>query len=210
MSSDSAALDPYPEVVSGVVCCVLNQEHPDISCNDDIFLSNTYHAMSVSSLARRNFKDTNNPVTSTVRDLSSTRERSEGHTGRLQGFSKGKLEIGQSSQGDPHNTVHPPTGSAHACSNTLISDGGGAKDGNREMAGGKRTVGFDGHGSYTEKDSGNSKEGKCVIHVNEVQEAKDADVGLIEIPEPELEITQTEAGEYAFESEEDLPNYSDI
>lgn len=69
MSSDSAALDPYPEVVSGVVCCVLNQEHPDISCNDDIFLSNTYHAMSVSSLARRNFKDTNNPVTSTVRDL---------------------------------------------------------------------------------------------------------------------------------------------
>lgn len=78
------------------------------------------------------------------------------------------------------------------------------------MAGGKRIVGFDGHGSYTEKDSGNSKEEKCVIPINEVSEAKDVDVDLIEIPDSELEITQTEACENAFESDEDLPNYSDI
>ncbi|KAG2325758.1 hypothetical protein Bca4012_040239 [Brassica carinata] len=215
--SDSAALDPHPEIVAGVICCLLNQEDPDVPCNDDIFLSNTCHPMSVSSLARRNFKDTNNPVTSSVRDVSATRE---GHTkkktpGRLQGSSQGKPEIGQSSQGtrfraltspDSHNTVHP----AQAYSNSLLSDGAGVKDGNREMAGGKRIVGFDGHGNYTEKDSGNSKEEKCVIPINEVPEANDTDVGLIEIPDPELEITQTETGEYAFESEEELPNYSDI
>ncbi|CDY13201.1 BnaC04g26340D [Brassica napus] len=111
---------------------------------------------------------------------------------------------------DPHPETVPSTGSAQACSNTLLSDGGGAKDGNNEMAGGKRIVGFDGHGSYTEKDSGNSKEEKCVIPINEVSEAKDVDVDLIEIPDSELEITQTEACENAFESDEDLPNYSDI
>ncbi|XP_048633931.1 uncharacterized protein LOC106445460 isoform X2 [Brassica napus] len=181
--SDSAALDPHPEVVGGVICCLLNQEDPDIPCNDDILLSNTCHPMSVSSLARRNFKDTNNPVTSSARDLSATRD---GHTqkktpGRLQVSSKGKPEIGQSSQ-----------------------------DGNKEMAGGKRIVGFDGHGSYTEKESGDSKEEKCVIPINEIVQAKDAVVGLIEIPDPELEITQTEAGDHDFESDEDLPNYSDI
>ncbi|KAG2286936.1 hypothetical protein Bca52824_046540 [Brassica carinata] len=208
---DSAALDPHPEVVGGVICCLLNQEDPDISCNDGILLSNTCHPMSVSSLARRNFKDTNNPITSSARDLPTTWE---GHAqkkipGRLQGSYKGKPEIGQSSQGDSYKTV-PSTGSAQACSNTLLSDGGGAKDGNNEMAGGKRIVGFDGHGSYTEKDSGNSKEEKCVIPINEVSEAKDVDVDLIEIPDSELEITQTEACENAFESDEDLPNYSDI
>ncbi|KAH0884933.1 hypothetical protein HID58_061029 [Brassica napus] len=177
---DSAALDPHPEVVGGVICCLLNQEDPDISCNDGILLSNTCHPMSVSSLARRNFKDTNNPITSSARDLPTTWE---GHT---------------------QKKIPGP------CSNTLLSDGGGAKDGNNEMAGGKRIVGFDGHGSYTEKDSGNSKEEKCVIPINEVSEAKDVDVDLIEIPDSELEITQTEACENAFESDEDLPNYSDI
>ncbi|KAJ0245720.1 Forkhead-associated [Hirschfeldia incana] len=206
MVSDSAALDPHPEVVDGVICCVLNQEDPDIPCNDDIFVSNTCHPMSVSSLARRNFKDTNSPVTSSARGLSATRER---HTqkktpGRLQG----KPESGQSSQGDSHKTV-PPAGSVQGCSNTLLSDGAGAKNGNKEMAGGKRIVGFDGHGNKN-KDSGNSKEEKCLIPVNEVQEAKDADAGLIEIPDPELEITQTEAADHGFESDADLPNYSDI
>ncbi|CAH8369785.1 unnamed protein product [Eruca vesicaria subsp. sativa] len=210
--SDSAVLDPHPEVVDGVICCVLNQEDPDIPCNDDLFVSNTCHPMSVYSLARRNFKDTNNPGTSSIRDLSATRE---GHTqkktpGRLQGSSKGKKEIGQSSQGDSHNTL-PPAGSAQGCSNTLLSDDAGdAKDGNKGMAGGKRIVGHDGNGSYTEKESGNSKEEKGVIPIDEVPEAKDADVGLIEIPDPKLEIAQTEAGEYAFESDEELPNYSDI
>ncbi|KAF2565742.1 hypothetical protein F2Q68_00026402, partial [Brassica cretica] len=208
---NSAALDPHPEIVGGVICCLLNQEDPDIPCNDYILLSNTCHPMSVSSLARRNFKDTNNPVTSSVRDLSATRE---GHTqkktpGHLQGSSKGKPEIGQSSQGDSYKTV-PSTGSAQACSNTLLSDGAGAKDGNKEMAGGKRIVRFDGHGSYTEKNSGNSKEEKCVIPINEVAQANDAAVVLIEIPDPELEMTQTEAGDHDFESDEDLPNYSDI
>lgn len=43
-----------------------------------------------------------------------------------------------------------------------------------------------------------------------MSEAKDVDVDLIEIPDSELEITQTEACENAFESDEDLPNYSDI
>uniref|UniRef100_M4DE99 FHA domain-containing protein n=2 Tax=Brassica campestris TaxID=3711 RepID=M4DE99_BRACM len=209
--SDSAALDPHPEVVGGVICCLLNQEDPDIPCNDDILLSNTCHPMSVSSLARRNFKDTNNPVTSSARDLSATRD---GHTqkktpGRLQVSSKGKPEIGQSSQGESYKIV-PSTGSAQGCSDTMVSDGAGAKDGNKEMAGGKRIVGFDGHGSYTEKESGDSKEEKCVIPINEIVQAKDAVVGLIEIPDPELEITQTEAGDHDFESDEDLPNYSDI
>ncbi|RID65265.1 hypothetical protein BRARA_D00472 [Brassica rapa] len=209
--SDSAALDPHPEVVGGVIYCLLNQEDPDIPCNDDILLSNTCHPMSVSSLARRNFKDTNNPVTSSVRDLSATRE---GHTqkktpGRLQGSSKGKPEIGQSSQGGSYKTV-PSTGSAQACSNTLLSDGAGAKDGSKEMAGGKRIVGFDGHGSYNEKESEDNKEEKCVIPINEMVQAKDSDVGLIDIPDPELEITQTEAGDHDFESDEELPNYSDI
>ncbi|KAF8117369.1 hypothetical protein N665_0011s0088 [Sinapis alba] len=214
--SDSAALDPHPEIVGGVICCVLNQEDPDIPCNDDIFLSNTCHPMSVSSLARRNFKDTNNLVTSSARDLSATRE---GHTQKkIPGRLQGKPEIGQSSQGTrfraltspgSHNIV-PPAGSAQGCSNTLLPDGTGAKDGNREIAGGKRIAGFDGHGSYTEKDSGNSKEEKWVISINKVQEAKDADVGLIEIPDTELEITQTEARDNDFESDEDLPNYSDI
>lgn len=218
---DLSAFDPHPEVVNGVICCLLNQEDPDIPCNDDIFLSNTCHPMSVSSLARRNFKDISNPVTSSVRDLSASRERSEGNAqkktpGRLQG----KPEMGQPSQStkfkaltnpEQHNKVGPP----QACSNTLLlSDGAGAKDGNnKEVASGKRIVGFDEHGSYSEKESGNCKEEEGVVPVNEVPEAKDDDdVDLIEILERELEMTtNTEAEEQVFESdEEDLPNYSDI
>lgn len=227
--SGSAALDPHPEIVGGVICCLLNQEDPDIPCNDDIFLSNSGHPMSVSSLARRNFKDTNNPTTSCVRDLSASRERSEGHSlhtqkkipGRLQVSSQGKPEIGQSSQGikfkaltspESHNTVAPggSTSSAQTCSNTLLSDGTGAKDGNKEMASGKLIVGFDGHGSCPEKDSGNSKEEKGVLPIIEAPHANDADVCSIEISNPELQITQTEADGRVFESDEDLPSYSDI
>ncbi|KAF8093721.1 hypothetical protein N665_0379s0013 [Sinapis alba] len=224
--SDLSAFDPHPEIVNGVICCLLNQEDPDIPCNDDIFLSNTCHPMSVYSLARRNFKDTSNPITSSVRDLSANRERSEGHTqkkvpGRLQGSSQGKPEMGQPNQStkfrgltspESHNKVGP-VGSAQACSNTLLSDGAGTKDGNKEMAGGKRIVGFDEHGSYSEKESGNCKEEEgVVLPVNEVPQAKDDDdVDLIEILERELEIaTHTEADEQVFESDEDLPNYSDI
>ncbi|ESQ45037.1 hypothetical protein EUTSA_v10010165mg [Eutrema salsugineum] len=229
MRSDSSDLDPHPEIVGGVICCVLNQEDPDIPCNDDIFLTNNCHPMSVSSLARRNFKDTNNPITSCVRDLSATREKSEGYSlqtqkkipGRLQLSSQGKPVIGQPSQGikfraltspESHNTVAPggPTGSAQACSNNLLSDGVGVKDGNNGITGGKLIVGFDSHGCYPEKDSGNSKEEKGVLPLNEVSHAKDADIGLIEISDPELEITQTEADGHVCESDEDLPNYSDI
>ncbi|CAF2058657.1 hypothetical protein Bca52824_082147 [Brassica carinata] len=223
--SDLSAFDPHPEVVNGVICCLLNQEDPDIPCNDDILLSNTSHPMSVSSLARRNFKDISSPMTSSVRDLSAARERSEGHTqkkapGRLQGSSsQGKPEIGQPSQStkfraltsppETHNKVGPAQAS---CSNTLLSDG--SKDGNKEMVSGKRIVGFDEHGSYSEKEIGNCKEDEgVVLLVNEVPQAKDDDddVDLIEILERELEITtHTEADEEVFESDEDLPNYSDI
>ncbi|KAG5379617.1 hypothetical protein IGI04_027459 [Brassica rapa subsp. trilocularis] len=224
--SDLSSFDPHPEVVNGVICCLLNQEDPDIPCNDDILLSNTSHPMSVSSLARRNFKDISSPMTSSVRDLSAARERSEGHTqkkvpGRLQGSSsQGKPEIGQPSQStkfraltsppETHNKVGPAQAS---CSNTLLSDDG-AKVGNKEMVSGKRIVGFDEHGSYSEKEIGNCKEVEgVVLPVNEVPQAKDDDddVDLIEILERELEITtHTEADEEVFESDEDLPNYSDI
>uniref|UniRef100_A0A1J3IGP9 Microspherule protein 1 n=1 Tax=Noccaea caerulescens TaxID=107243 RepID=A0A1J3IGP9_NOCCA len=226
---DSAALDPHPEIVDGVICCLLNQEDPDIPCNDDIFQSSNSHPMSVSSLARRNFKDTNNPVTSSVRDLAASKERGEGHSlhthkkmpGRLQVSSKVKPEIGQPSQGikfrgltspESHNTVGPgaSTSSAQACSNTLLSDGTVVKDGNKEIAGGKLIIGFDSHGSYPEKDSGNSNEEKVVLPINEAPHAKDANDGLLEILDPVLEITHTEADGHAFESDEDLPNYSDI
>ncbi|KAJ0255336.1 Forkhead-associated [Hirschfeldia incana] len=221
---DLSSFDPHPEVVNGVICCLLNQEDPDIPCNDDIFVSNTCHPMSVSSLARRNFKDISNPVTSSVRDLSASRERGEGQkktAGRLQGSSsQGKTEMGQPSQStkfrgltsaEPHNKVGPP----QACSNTLLSDGGGAKDGNnKEVGSGKRIVGFDEHGSYSEKDSGNCKEEEGVVPMDEAPQAKDDDdVDLIEILERELEMTTNaeEADGQVFESdEEDLPNYSDI
>ncbi|VVB05650.1 unnamed protein product [Arabis nemorensis] len=225
----TTALDPHPEIVGGVICCLLNQEDPDIPCNDDIFLPNSSLPLSVSSLARRSFKDTNNPITSGARDLSASREKSEGsslHTqkkipGRLQVSSQGKPEIGQPSKGikfkalanpESHNTVARggSTGSAQACSSTLLSDGNGAKDGNKEKASGKLIVGINGHGSCPEKDSGNSKVEKCVLPINEAPHANDADNGSIEILDPELEITQTEADGLGFESDEDLPNYSDI
>ncbi|CAH2064154.1 unnamed protein product [Thlaspi arvense] len=219
---NSSALDPHPEIVDGVICCLLNQESPDIPCNDDIFPSNNCHPMSVSSLARRNFKDTNNPIASCV--ATSGRHEVQTHKktpGRLQGSSQAKLEIGQPSQGiksraltshESHNTAAPcaSTGSTQASSLTLLSDGAGTKDGNREMAGGNLVVRFDSHGNYNEKDSGNSKEEQDVLPVIEVPHAKDADVGLIEISDPELEITQTEADGHVFESDEDLPSYSDI
>ncbi|KAL1212513.1 hypothetical protein V5N11_036088 [Cardamine amara subsp. amara] len=229
--SDSFALDPHPEIVGGVVCCLVNQEDPDIPCNDDIFLSTSCHPMSVSSLARRNFKDTNNPITTSVRDLSASRERSEGYplqakkkiVGRLQGSTQGKPEMGQPSQGskfraptstESHNNVAPGgstcSDTAEACSNPLIPTGIGAKDGNKEMASGTLLVGSDGHGSHPEKDSENCKEKKGVIPVNEVPLAKDTTDGLIEISVPELEIPQTEAEAHVCESDEDLPNYSDI
>ncbi|CAN8254584.1 unnamed protein product [Cochlearia groenlandica] len=222
--SVSSALDPHPEIVGGIVCCLINQEDPDIPCNDDTLLSNNSNPMSISSLARRNFKDTNNPISS-VRDLSTSKESSL-HTqkkipGRLQGPSQGKPEIGQPSQGiklrastkpESHNAVAPggSTGTAQTCSNTLLCDATGAKDENKEVAGGKLIVGFDSHGSYTEKDNGKNIEEKSVLPINEVPHAKDADDGLISILDTELEITQADADENAFESDEDLPNYSDI
>lgn len=229
----ASALDPHPEIVGGVICCLLNQEDPDIPCNDDIFLSNNSHPMSVSSLARRNFKDTNNPLTTCVRDLSVSKEKSEGYSlqtqkknpGRLQGSTQGKPEMGQPSQASKFrastsaelkNTVAPGgstcAGSAQACSNTLLSTGTGAKDGKKETASGTLFVGSDGHGSYQEKDSENCKEKNVVPPVNESPHAKDTADGLIEITDPELEITRAEAEVEAHvcESDEDLPNYSDI
>lgn len=228
--SGSSALDPHPEIVGGVICCLLNQEDPDIPCNDDIFVSNIPHPMSVYSLARRNFKDTNNPITTCVRDLSASKERSEGYSlqtqkknpGRLQGSTQGKPEKGQPSQGSKirastsaelHNTVAPGGSTcvgAQACSNTLLSAGTGAKDGKKEIAGGTLFTGSDSHGSYPEKDSENCKEKIDVPPINDASHAKDTDDGLIDIPDPEMEITQAEADACICESDEDLPNYSDI
>ncbi|CAN8279271.1 unnamed protein product [Cochlearia groenlandica] len=224
--SDSCALDPHPEIVGGVICCLLNQEEPDIPCNDDNFLSNNCLPMSVSSLARRNFKDTNNPTTSCFRNFSTSREKSEGYSlhsqkGRSKGSFQGKAEISQPSQGikfkaltspGSHDTVGPGVSavSAKPCSSTLVSDGVGAKDGKKEMTGGRIIVGFDGHGSYIDKDSEKSKEENGVLPINEAPHAKYGDDGLREISDPQLEITQTEVDGHAFESDEDLPNYSDV
>jgi hypothetical protein len=226
------ALDPHPEIVGGVICCLLNEEDPDIPCNDDIFLSNNSRPMSVSSLARRNFKDTNSPITTCVRDVSASKEKSEGYSlqaqkkkpGRLQGSTQGKPEMGQPSKGSKFraststelkNTVAPGgSSSAQACSNTLLSTGTGAKDGKKETATGTLFVGSDGHGNHPEKDSENCKEKNVVPPVNESPHAKDTDDGLIEITVPELEITraeaEAEAEAHVCESDEDLPNYSDI
>ncbi|EOA23562.1 hypothetical protein CARUB_v10016756mg [Capsella rubella] len=229
--SDSSALDPHPEIVEGVICCLLNLEDPDIPCNDDIFVSNNSHPMSVSSLARRNFKETNNPITTCVRDISASKERSEGYSlqtqkktpGRSQGSTQGKPEKGQPSQGSKirtststelQNTVAPGgstcVGSAQACSNTLLSAGTGAKDGKKEIAGATLFVGSEGNGNCPEKDSENCKEKKDVLPSNEASHPKDTDEGLIEVPDPELEINPVEADIPVCESDEDLPNYSDI
>ncbi|XP_010504237.1 PREDICTED: uncharacterized protein LOC104781300 [Camelina sativa] len=227
----SDSVDPHPEIVEGVICCLLNQEDIEVPCNDDIFVSNNSHPMSVSSLARRNFKDTNNPITTCVRDISASKEKSEGHSlqtqkknsGRSQGSTQGKPLKGQSSQGSKtraststelQNTVAPGgstcVASAQAGSTTLLSAGTGAIDEKKEIAGGTLFVGFDSHESYPDKDTENCIEEKDVPPIIEASHAKETDGGLLEIPDPVLEITPPEADTHVCESDEDLPNYSDI
>ncbi|XP_010539038.1 PREDICTED: uncharacterized protein LOC104813188 isoform X2 [Tarenaya hassleriana] len=233
--SDSLAVDPHPEVVNGVICCVLNTEEPEIPCNGDLFPSNNCHPMSVSSLARRNFKDSSNPVSTSVRDLSASKERSIGYSaqmpkknpGRSQASFRGKTEMSQPSQGteykefpktESHNATPRATAinsggsaygiSAQTCSNTQSAV---SLDGNSTVATikhipGKPSMGSDGHGKYPKKDIGNSTVEQGILAVDNLPHTDDGSIEMIAV-EPEVNPTVDEHLDY---SDEELPNYSDI
>ncbi|XP_010530321.1 PREDICTED: uncharacterized protein LOC104806908 isoform X2 [Tarenaya hassleriana] len=193
--SGSPAIDPHPEIVDGVICCVLNTDHPEIPCNEDIFLPSSCHPMSVSSLARRNFKDSGNQISTSVRDISACKERSTGYSvhmpknpGRVQVSSQGKLETGQPSQGsiDGNNAVatiqYIPRNSS---------------------------MGSDGHENFPKKDIGNSKLEQGALAVDSQTHAANAGDGSIEMVVSEEEVNPT-VDEHLSDSDEELPNYSDI
>uniref|UniRef100_A0A2P2JHG6 Uncharacterized protein LOC8275810 n=1 Tax=Rhizophora mucronata TaxID=61149 RepID=A0A2P2JHG6_RHIMU len=69
-----------PELSSGVICCVLNTEDPEIPCNDDVIFSNDLCHKSVASMARQNFLDADKQKFSSVEEFSSIQKTSLGDT----------------------------------------------------------------------------------------------------------------------------------
>ncbi|KAF5455830.1 hypothetical protein F2P56_025365 [Juglans regia] len=78
LSSSLPLNSEFSDPSEGVICCILNTEDPEIPCNDDFNPPNRFSPSSGTFVAQQSSQEANNPISSTVNDMSSgqrTREK---------------------------------------------------------------------------------------------------------------------------------------
>ncbi|KAG6704942.1 hypothetical protein I3842_07G157100 [Carya illinoinensis] len=112
LSSSLSLNSEFSDPSEGVICCMLNTEDPEIPCNDDFNPPNRFSPSSGTFVAQQSFQEANNPISSTVNDMSSSqRTREKGLVSMQKGGKK--------------------TGEFHSCSKMIgshVSTGMGLKN----------------------------------------------------------------------------------
>ncbi|CAL0327003.1 unnamed protein product [Lupinus luteus] len=79
MSSSAPVRDPrFPELVNGVICCMLSIEDPEVPSNDDVFLPFDVPPSTFSSAFKWTPKESNKPTSSSVMDCGFSNHRASG------------------------------------------------------------------------------------------------------------------------------------
>ncbi|XP_059284398.1 uncharacterized protein LOC132037794 isoform X1 [Lycium ferocissimum] len=237
MLSSALTVNPaFPEMRGGVICCTLNTEDPEVPSNDDVFLPVLMPSTSFPSMTHWKYDETYHPLSSSAKDLSynqkaSRKKEQNSHSEYSNSYQMNEPPSQVEKFNRDHKVQHevPNDNSQHVvrrnlptsdCPRPVIS--GNLSAVNVCQGDFKENIAKDEQDKnlsriYTEASMCLEKNAICTkehdtTSILQKNEPILAETALIKttIPEASANNTSSDSEEFLYESDEDIPYFSDV